>query len=103
MIKVFYYYYYLFYQKILKDDEPHLLTTLALSFSISLLVNGVLNITFALLAKFAMGKLMMLGNLALILLLMYVFLHRTGKAREIIKDKPTFFRNHKISIFLTRL
>lgn len=39
ILDVLYYYYFLFYSKILKDDEPHLLATIVLSFSESLLLN----------------------------------------------------------------
>jgi len=33
MFKVIYYYYYLFYSRILREDDPHIVTTFALSVS----------------------------------------------------------------------
>jgi hypothetical protein len=101
MIKVLYYYYYLFYKNVLKDNEPHLLTTLALSFSLSLLINGILNIIFAHLLSFAFSRWEMFGLLALILLIFYVTLHRTGKAQKIVDEQPKFFNSHKLSIVIT--
>ncbi len=101
MIKVFYYYYYLFYKKVLKDNEPHLLATLALCFSLSLLINGVLNIILAHLIGYAFGKWEMLSVLALLVIIFYVFIHRTGKAKQIVKEKPKFFNNHRLTIILT--
>ncbi len=101
MIKVFYYYYYLFYKKILKDNEPHLLATLVLNFSMSLLVNGLLDITLAHTIKYALGKWEMISVLVLLLAFFYFSYHRTGKAEKIIKEKPMFFNSNKLSIILT--
>lgn len=92
MIKVLYYYYSLFYKKVLKDNEPHLLATLALSFSLSLLANGLLNITLAHLLNFAFSKWEMISLLVLIILVFYLTLHRTGKAKDIVKEEPKFFQ-----------
>ncbi len=100
-MNVFYYYYYLFYKKILKDNEPHLLTTLALSFSISLLVNGVLNITLAHTIKYVLGKWGMISILVLLLAFFYFSFYRTGKAEKIIKEQPKFFNSNRLSIILT--
>lgn len=43
-MNVLYYYYYLFYTKVLPDDEPHATVIFTLSFSESLLLNGLLDI-----------------------------------------------------------
>jgi pilus assembly protein TadC len=101
MINTLYYYYYLFYKKILKDNEPHMLATLVLSFSFSLLVNGVIDITVAHLFGISLGKYVMLGFLLLIIAVLYFTLHRTGRSKEIVKEKPMFFNSHALSIFIT--
>jgi ABC-type iron transport system FetAB permease component len=85
----------------LKDNEPHLLATLALSFSLSLLVNGVLNIILAHVLKFAFSKWEMIGLLLLILLLFSFFLHRNGMAKKIVEEQPKLFNSHKLSKVIT--
>ncbi len=102
-MNVIYYYYYLFYSKILKDSEPHLLTTLVLSFSQSLLVNGVLEISIANIFCIYISKWPMLIVLLLLIGVNYVYYHRTGKAKEIVKNKPMFFSSHRLSIIITLL
>ncbi|WP_461634297.1 hypothetical protein [Labilibaculum euxinus] len=103
MINTLYYYYFLFYKKILRDNEPHMLATLVLSFSFSLLVNGIIDISMAHLFGIALGKYVMLGFLLLIIAIFYFRLHRTGRAKEIVKEKPMFFNNHLLTILITFL
>lgn len=103
MIKVFYYYYYLFYSKILKDDEPHLLTILALTASESFIVNGILDIILSRFFCMSLNKWPMLGVLVLLLTINLFYYHRKGKSKEIIKNKPMFSSNHKLSIIMTLL
>lgn len=103
MIKTLYYYYYLFYKKILKDNEPHLLATLVLAFSFSLLLILVINISLAYLFSKALGHYEMISINVLMIFILYLILHRTGKAKEIVKEKPMFFKNHVLSILITFL
>jgi len=103
MISTLYYYYYLFYKKILKDNEPHMLATLVIGFSFSLLVIAITNITLAHLLKIALGHYAMLAINLLMIAVFYLTLHRTGKAKEIVKNKPMFFNNHVLSIWITFL
>ena len=103
MIKTLYYYYYLFYKKILKDNEPHLLATLVLAFSFSLLLIMTINISIACLFSISLGHFEMIGINVLMIFVLYLTLHRTGKAKEIIKEKPMFFKNHALSILITSL
>jgi hypothetical protein len=103
MIKTLYYYYYLFYKKILRDNEPHLLATLVLAFSLSLLLIMTINISMAYLFSIAIGLYEMIGINVLMIFILYLTLHRTGKAKEIVKEKPMFFKNHLLSILLTFL
>ena len=103
MIKVLYYYYYLFYENILKDNQPHLLATLALSFSFSLVINGIVDISMAHFFQVSLSKYIMILILLLIITIFYFSFHNTGKANEIVKEKPMFFNNHSLSKFLVIL
>lgn len=103
MINVFYYYYFLFYSKVLKDNEPHLLTTLALSASEGFLINGILDILLTRFFCISIDKWPMLGVLAMLIFANYIYYHRTGKAKELVNNKPMFFSSHKLSLALTLL
>lgn len=102
-MKVLYYYYYLFYSKVLKDNEPHLLTTLALSASEGFLINGILQISLARFFSISLDKWPMIGVLVLLIFANYLYYHSTGKSKEIVKTKPMFYSSHKLSIVLTFL
>lgn len=103
MISTLYFYYYLFYKKILRDNEPHMLATLVLGFSFSLLLIGIIDITVASLFKLKLGHYTMLGINLLMITVFYLTFHRTGKAKEIVKEKPKFFNSHTLSILITFL
>jgi len=101
MIKVFYY--YLFYTKILPDNQPHATVIFTLSFSLALLINGLLNILLAYTINYALGSYEMIGIFVMLLGMNYLLFYRKGKAKKIIQEQPKFFCNHKISIILTIL
>jgi hypothetical protein len=101
MVKTIYYYYYLFYKNILKDNEPHMLATLAFSFSFSLLIIMIIDISMAYLFSLTLGKYEMIGINILVILVMYFKLHRNSKAIEIVNDKPMFFNSQPLSILIT--
>lgn len=103
MIKVFYYYYYLFYTKILPDNQPHATVIFTLSFSLALLINGLINIILAHTMSYALGKYGMIGIFVLTMGINYLLFYRKGKAKEIVKEQPKFFNNHMLSIILTVL
>ena len=103
MIEILYYYYYLFYKKILKDDEPHLLATLVLAFSFSLFLIMFINISMAYMFGKALDTYEMFSINVLMVLILYLTLHRSGKAKEIVKEKPMFFNNHLLSVLITFL
>ncbi len=103
-MKGLYYYYYLFYTKILPDNQPHGTVIFSLSFLLSLIVNGLINMTLAYLFGIALGKFEMIGILLVIILLMYLLLFRNGKAKRIVeKEKPKIFGSHSASIILAVL
>jgi hypothetical protein len=88
---------------ILRDNEPHLLATLVMAFSFSLLAIAIIEIVMAHLLKITLGHYEMIGINILMILILYLILHRTGKAKEIVKEKPMFFKNHVLSILITFL
>jgi len=81
-MNVLYYYYYLFYQKVIKDNEPHLLATLVLSFSESLLLNGIAKITLAAAMCGNYGKWPALGVLLALIGINYLIYHKNGQSQE---------------------
>ena len=103
MISTLYYYYYLFYKKILRDNEPHMLATLVLGFSFSLLLIAIVDIAIAHLFELKLGHYTMLGINVFMIAVFYLTLHRTGKAKKIVKEKPQFFNSHALSILITFL
>ena len=103
MIRVFYYYYYLFYTKVLPDEQPHATVIFTLSFSMALLINGLLNIILAHAINYALDKYGMFGIFALTVGVNYLLFYWKGKAKGIVKEQPKFFNNHKLSIILTIL
>lgn len=100
-MKVLYYYSFLFYSKILKDNEPHLLTTLALSFLESVIINGILEAIAVHAFCEDLDRVIMFSILLLVIGCNYWFLHRDGKAKEIVRSKPKFLNSHNLSIALT--
>jgi hypothetical protein len=102
LLNVIYYQYFLFYKKVIKDPEPHLATVLALSFSQSLLVNAIM---YIIALKWFCYEIKVWVQFTLVLLLIffnYLIYHRTGIAKEIIKQKP-FIVNKGLSIAITWL
>ncbi len=103
MIKVFYYYYYLFYTKVLPDSQPHSTVIFTLSFSLSLLINGLLSLIFAHVANYNMSNYVMVGIFVTIMVVNYLVFYRTGKGKRLVKEKPKFFNSHRLSILFTLL
>ena len=101
MINVFYYYYYLFYTKILPDDQPHATVIFTLSFSLSLFVNGLIDIILTYSTNYTMGNWEMISIFVAIMIVNYLLFIRTGKSKQIVNEQPKFFNNHKLSIALT--
>lgn len=85
---------------ILRDNEPHLLATLVLSFSISLPIIFTTGVLCAYFFNKLLNKWEMLGILLIIIIAHFFCLHRTGKAMQIVKEEPKIL-NNKLSIILT--
>lgn len=103
MMNVFYYYYYLFYTKVLPDNQPHSTVIFTLSFSLSLIVNCIVNVALAYVLNVSLRKWEMIGIFAFITLLMYLAYYRNGKGKRIVKEKPKLFKSNGVSIVLTAL
>lgn len=104
MFEVYYYYYYLFYSKILRDSEPHLVTTMVLSFSEGLFVNYAMDVIGVhMYCTFLLGMWHHLAVVLIIIGINYLVYHRTGRAEKLVKMKPMFFQNHHLSMGLTLL
>ncbi len=103
IFNIFYFYYYLFYKKILKDEQPIFTTTFTFSFSISLLINGVVNIVLAHASGEYLHKWGMIGVFLGVLILSYYYYYRNNKAIEVIKNRPKIFNSNVLSILLTIL
>jgi hypothetical protein len=102
-IYVLYYNYFLFYKKIIKDPEPHFATVLALSFSQSLLLNGILDIAALKWFCYEIAVWVQFSILILIVVINYFILHRTGKIHEILKNKPGIGNSRLLSNYITIL
>ena len=100
-MSVLYYYYFLFYQKILKDDQPHLLTILALSASEGFLLNGIIDIIALKFFCLDVNKWIMLGLLICILGINIFIFYKKGKGAEIVKQKPRIFGNNYLSMAIS--
>ena len=98
-MNVFYYYYYLFYTKVLPDNQPHATVIFSLSFILSLILNGIINIVLAYTFSSALNRWEMAGVFALVILLMYLVFYRSGKCKIIVEvDKPQIFNSNISSI-----
>lgn len=98
---VIYYYCYLFYTKIIKDNEPYATTVWALGFSEGFFASIILNIVSIHFWCFSLDKWKMIGIGIMFLLGNYFYFNKSGKAKKIVKIKPMFCNNHRISIILT--
>jgi len=101
MINVFYYYYYLFYTKVIPDNQPHLTVIFTLSFSLSILINGLTSVIFAYMVNYNMSNYIMAGIFVAIMIVNYLVFYKTGKGKRLVEERPKFFNNHRLSIFIT--
>jgi hypothetical protein len=102
-IHTIYYYYFLFYKKILKDNEPHLLTTLALSASFGFVLDFIARVILANTLCISLNTWLSMVLLGLVVLIVYYIFHKSGIAKEVVKQKPMFFNNHIFSIIISIL
>jgi hypothetical protein len=86
ILKILYYYYYRFYVKY--DDEPHATTVFSLSFSESLVINGIVDLICGRFFCYDFSKWAMILVTLLILTLNYLLYVKTGISKEIINKAP---------------
>jgi len=103
LIDVFYYRYFLFYNKLLKDPDPYFTTLLSLSFSESLLINGLLDIVALKYFCYQIAVWIQFGLLLVIIYCNYLSFYRAGKLRKIIKSKPSIGKSNALSTIVTLL
>ena len=101
MIRVLYYYYFLFYTKVLPDSQPHSTVVFTLSFSLSLLINGLLSLVLAHFAGYTISNYVMVGVFIAVMVVNYMVFYRRGKGKQLVKEKPQLFNNHKLSMLFT--
>jgi len=103
ILNVYYYNYYKFYKNLLKDPDPHVATVLALSFSESLLLNGVSDIIALQYFCYEIKIEFQFTILCFIIILNFLYCFRPNRTKIIIKDKPTIYNSKSFSILLTIL
>ena len=100
---VLYYYEFLFYKKVMRDPEPHFATVLGLSFSQSLLINGLMDVFALKCFCYQIAVWIQFGILVIIIFANYLIYHRTNRAKELMSVKPSFRNNRSLSIAITLL
>ena len=93
-----YYYYHLFYVRVFAADSPHFEAYFALSASLGFLANGILDMILLKYFCYNIGKWPMLAIFGAILVVNYWYYAVLGNGRKVVKNKPNFFGNNKISI-----
>jgi len=83
--------------------EPIFTTTFTFSFSISLVINGCINIILAHLNGSYMSKWTMIVISLIIFFLNYLYYYRKNKAKELILLKPKLDNSIFLSIFISVL
>lgn len=103
ILDVFYYSSFSFYTRFLKESEPHLSSTLALSFLESLIVNGIFEWIAVHFYCKDLDKWIMISILLVVLGINYLYYHSTSRASDILKSKPIFFNNHVLTQRITSI
>mgnify|MGYP000903560132 CR=1 FL=1 len=99
MIKVLYYSYYLFYTKIIPDNEPHATTIFTLSFTESLIANGIINICLVFPLNTSLNKWIMVLLFLLVLVFNYLFFNKNERGKKIVeRDKPLLCNSKVLSV-----
>jgi len=99
MIKVLYYSYYLFYTKIIPDNEPHATTIFTLSFTESLIANGIINICLVFFLNTSFNKWIMVLLFLLVLVFNYLFFNKNERGKKIVeRDKPLLCNSKVLSV-----
>lgn len=103
LIDTFYYYYFEFYRRIIKDPEPHFATVLGLGFSCSLLINGIIDLVALTYYCYQVQVWAQFSIALLIIAILYLTYHKTGKAKEVVRIRQLIFNNSRVSAIATLL
>ena len=103
LLDIFYYYYYLFYKKLLKDPEPHTATILALSFSESLLINGLISIVALKYYCYEIQVVFQFIVLIIIIIINSLYYIRSKKGKSIVQQRPKIIGSKSLSTIITIL
>jgi small-conductance mechanosensitive channel len=101
IFKVLYYNFYLFYKKILKDDDPHFTTVLALSFLFSLYAFSICDIFLTFFFHSRTSLNFNIGLLITITVVMYIIFLHEKKGDYIVKEEKPVIYSNKISKVIT--
>lgn len=99
---VIYYYYYLFYKQILKDNEPNMLTIMALSASYSFPVAMILQI-ITIKNCIVVDTWLMFLFVPFFILINYLYFIRSGRYKIILEKKPKILNSNLFSVFFVVL
>lgn len=103
-MRAIYYYTYLFYKKILKDDDPHLLTFMAISITMGLLVNYSLNtILVVLTCKMIHTKFSMIAVGLATIMFNYLLYIKNGRYKLWCSKPILFWDSSKLTILIVIL
>jgi hypothetical protein len=103
LLDILYSNYYRFYKRIIGDPEPQFATVLALSFSESLLINGVVEMAALRWWCYEIDIWIQITVAALLICLNYIGYLRTGKYKSLVKVEPAIANSNALSIFVTWL
>ncbi|MDN3675583.1 hypothetical protein QWY99_21355 [Flavobacterium branchiarum] len=98
---VIYYYFYLFYIRIIKDNEPHMLTILAISATEGFIINIIIQVISIIYQCKQTSNLIWMSIIGLANMFNYLYYYKSGRAIRIIKEKPMFYSSNRISILST--
>ena len=100
---VIYYYCYLFYVNYIRDVDPHSYTVYAISAVEGYALNIFVDIILTFFKCMHINTLIWMSILILICFFNYLHFDKSGRGKKIVKKKPMFFSNHKLSIVLSAL
>jgi hypothetical protein len=100
---VIYYYCFLFYKKILKEEEPYSTTVWALGFLHGFFFSTTINLLFIYFFHFKLEKWELIGIGIFFLIVTYLYFNKSKRSKKIIKNKPSFWGNHQLSIILSSI
>lgn len=101
IMDVIYFYSFLFYTKIIKDDEPHATTVWVLGFAEGFFASVILDIFSIRFCCIALSKWIMMSIGAIFVFANYLYFHRSGRSKKIVKAKPMLYSSHRMSMLLT--